>query len=67
MYHMSIRALHCPNARKKPATARKSIPSSPALYQQGDLRDALIRAGRRILDETGPQELSLRKPIPPWN
>lgn len=42
---------------KKAARAPKAAPSA---YHHGDLRNALIVHGRRLLEEVGPKELSLR-------
>src|SRR5262245_40997222 len=35
-------------------------PSTPSAYHHGDLRNALIAEGRRLLEEVGAHELSLR-------
>ena len=41
-------------------TPRKKVPA-PAAYHHGDLRNALVREGRRSLEENGAGELSLRE------
>jgi len=41
-----------------PTKARKKRPSA---YHHGDLRDALVRAARRILEKDGVAQLSLRR------
>lgn len=41
-------------------TPRKKAPA-PAAYHHGDLRNALVREGRRSLEENGAGELSLRE------
>lgn len=41
-------------------TTRKKAPA-PAAYHHGDLRNALVREGRRLLEERGVAELSLRE------
>ena len=44
-------------ADTKSARIRKAAPPS---YHHGDLRNALVAEGRRLLEEVGPNELSLR-------
>ncbi len=49
--------------RKQPATPtprKRASKSHSASYHHGDLRNALIVEGRRVLDEVGTHELSLR-------
>lgn len=46
---------------KKEARATGEDKSPPAAYHHGDLRNALIVEGRRLLEEVGPSELSLRQ------
>ena len=41
-------------------TPRRKVPA-PAAYHHGDLRNALVREGRRSLEENGAGELSLRE------
>jgi AcrR family transcriptional regulator len=46
-------------AKTKKARARSASP--PAPYHHGDLRNALLREGRALLEEKGAAELSLRE------
>lgn len=41
--------------------ARPVAPPAPTSYHHGDLRNALLREGRRLLEEKGAAELSLRE------
>jgi AcrR family transcriptional regulator len=46
---------------RKPATARAPVePARTANYEPGKLRDALVSEGRRMFEENGATELSLR-------
>jgi AcrR family transcriptional regulator len=48
-------------AAKRERASRKSRDAAPVAYHHGDLRNALVREGRALLEERGAAELSLRE------
>ncbi len=48
-------------ATSKRAPRKAAKPSAPTSYHHGDLRNALIREGRQLLEEVGPRDMSLRE------
>jgi AcrR family transcriptional regulator len=45
----------------RPKRTKAKAPPAPAPYHHGDLRNALLREGRQLLEEMGAAELSLRE------
>jgi len=48
-------------AAKQQRASRTSRAAAPVAYHHGDLRNALVREGRALLEERGAAELSLRE------